>query len=291
VDRDPIVRRLRAAGCVFAEDEAELLASEATTAAEVDAMVARRVGGEPLEYVLGWAAFAGLRISVEPGVFVPRHRTEFLVDQAVALARAAATRMAQQTTVGSEMAGTTPTGPMAAGLPSVPTVVVLDLCCGSGAIGAAVAAALSHGGVRIELHAADIEPAAVRCARRNVANAGGHVYEGDLFEPLPDALRGHVQVLTANVPYVPTDAIELMPPEARDHEARVTLDGGPDGLDVLRRVAATAPQWLAPGGHLLVEASEAQATTAVAIMTGHGLIARAATSDEAESTVVIGVSP
>jgi release factor glutamine methyltransferase len=275
MDRDAIVRRLRAAGCVFAEDEAELLASEATTVAELDAMVDRRVGGEPLEYVLGWAEFAGLRVTVEPGVFVPRHRTEFLVDQAVVLAQRAARTAADGTAVG---------------FPPVPTVVVLDVCCGSGAIGLAVTAALSSDGREVELHATDIEPAAVRCARRNVASVGGHVYAGDLFEPLPHSLRGRVHVLTANVPYVPTDAIELMPPEARDHEARVTLDGGADGLDVLRRVAAVATQWLVPGGHLLIETSERQAAAAANIMTDGGLAASVVTSNEAESTVLIGTS-
>lgn len=296
MDRAAIVRRLRSAGCVFAEDEAELLASAATTAAELDAMVDRRVGGEPLEYVLGWAEFAGRRVTVEPRVFVPRHRTEFLVDQAVALARAAVARMAADGTAvdGAAVEGTgvarTSVGAMAVGFPPVPAVVVLDLCCGSGAIGLAVAAALSGDGIDVELHATDIEPTAVHCARRNVADVGGQVYEGDLFEPLPPSLRGRVHVLTANVPYVPTDAIDLMPPEARDHEARITLDGGSDGLDVLRRVAAIATQWLVPGGHLLVETSERQASAAAIIMTDRGLAASVVTSNEAESTVLIGTS-
>ena len=99
-------------------------------------------------------------------------------------------------------------------------------------MGAALAAAWAG----LELHAADIDPAAVRCARRNLAAAGGQVYEGDLYEPLPAALRGRVDVLVANVPYVPTEEIGLLPPEARLHEPRVALDGGADGLDVLRRV-------------------------------------------------------
>ena len=111
----------------------------------------------------------------------------------------------------------------------------------------------------VELHAADLDPAAVRCARRNVAAAGGRVYQGDLYAPLPKQLRGRVDVLVANAPYVPADAVALMPPEARLYEARVALDGGVDGLDVLRRVAAGAAEWLAPGGRLLVETSEAQA--------------------------------
>jgi release factor glutamine methyltransferase len=250
--RSVILTRLRAAGCVFAEDEAELLISAARTPADLAAMVDRRAAGLPLEQVLGWAEFCGLRIAVDPGVFVPRRRTEFLVRRAAALAQ--------------------------------PQAVVVDLCCGSGAVGAALAAALS----RIELHAADIDPAAVRCARRNVAAAGGRVYEGDLYEPLPAALRGRVGVLAANVPYVPTGEVGLLPPEARIHEPRVALDGGADGLDVLRRVTAAAPRWLAPGGHLLVETTERQAPQAAGILAGDGLIPQVASSGELNATVVIG---
>ena len=251
--RSVIVTRLRAAGCVFAEDEARLLISAARTQADLAAMVDRRAAGLPLEHVLGWAEFCGLRIAVDPGVFVPRRRTEFLVHQAAAR----------------------------------PGTVVVDLCCGSGAVGAALVAALD----RVELYAVDVDPAAVRCARRNVAAAGGQVYEGDLYEPLPATLRGRVDVLVANAPYVPTDAVGLLPPEARIHEPRVALDGGADGLDVLRRVTAAAPPWLAPGGHLLVETSERQAPQAVETVAHNGLIPRVARSDKLNATVVIGTRP
>ncbi|MGK5638411.1 putative protein N(5)-glutamine methyltransferase [Streptomyces sp. URMC 126] len=249
-----VVSRLRAAGCVFAEEEAELLGSAAGNPAALDALVEQRVSGVPLEHVVGWAEFAGLRIAVGPGVFVPRRRTEFLVEQAVATAR--------------------------------PGSVVLDLCCGSGAVGAAVAAALDPR----ELHAADIEPAAVRYARRNLGPTA-RVYEGDLYAPLPAGLRGRVDVLLANVPYVPTDEIALLPPEARDHEPRVTLDGGPDGLDVQRRVVAEAARWLAPGGRLLTETSERQAMRSMALFAAGGLVPRLATCDERDATVVVGTRP
>ncbi len=140
-----------------------------------------------------------------------------------------------------------------------PGRVVLDLCCGTGAVGAAIHAAV--GGV--ELYASDIEPAAVRCARRNVEPLGGQVFEGDLFDALPASLRGRVDLLVVNAPYVPTEAIALMPPEAREHEPHITLDGGADGVDVQRRVAAGAAEWLAPGGHLLIETSREQASRTV----------------------------
>jgi len=254
-----VVARLRAAGCVFAEDEARLLAAAAPTAAALAEMVDQRAAGTPLEQVVGWADFCGLRIAVDPGVFVPRRRSEFLVGQAVALGRQ---------------------------LGNARTVVV-DLCCGSGALGAAVAAALAG----VELHAVDVDPAAVACARRNVAAFGGRVYEGDLDEPLPAELRRHVDLLLANVPYVPTDEVGLLPAEARLYEPRAALDGGADGLDVLRRVAAAAPRWLAPGGHLLVETSDRQAAQVVGIVGLAELVARTASSDEQEATVVVGTRP
>jgi release factor glutamine methyltransferase len=247
-----VTARLRAAGCVFAEEEARLLLDAARSGDELEAMVARRVSGTPLEQVLGWAEFCGLRIAVEPGVFVPRRRTELLVREAAALAERS-------------------------GRP----LVVVDLCCGTGAVGAALAAVLGP----VELHAVDVDPAAVRCARRNVP---GQVHRGDLYAALPGRLRGRVDLLVANAPYVPTEAIGLMPPEARDHEARVALDGGPDGLDVQRRVIADAPAWLTPGGALLVETSEAQARGTVAAVAASGLTARMATSDELGAAVVVG---
>ncbi|NUP63443.1 MAG: putative protein N(5)-glutamine methyltransferase [Nonomuraea sp.] len=251
-----VVQRLRAAGCVFAEDEAELLVSTAHTPSELDAMVERRAGGLPLEHVLGWARFCGLRVAVEPGVFVPRPRTEFLIIQAVGLA----------------------------GLVARPPVV-LDLCCGTGAMGAAMAAALGEA----EVYAADLDPAAVRCARRNLPS--GHVYQGDLYDPLPASLRGRVGVLIASPPYVPSESVGLLPPEARLHEPRMALDGGGDGLDVVRRVIAGAPGWLAPGGHLLVETSGRQAEATVDAMAAAGLAARATVSDELDATAVIGTRP
>jgi release factor glutamine methyltransferase len=242
------VARLRAAGCVFAEDEARLLHDAATSAHDLDAVVARRTAGEPLELILGWAQFCGLRIAVAPGVFVPRRRTEFLVDKAIRLAGAGD--------------------------------VVLDLCCGTGALGAAVIAS-----VPVELYAVDLDPAAVQCARRNLPEA--RIYEGDLYEPLPASLRGRVALLLANAPYVPTDAIAMMPAEARDYEHRVALDGGSDGLDVQRRLIAGAPPWLAPEGHLLVETSTAQAEQTLALLQAGGFDARIASDEERGSTVAI----
>jgi len=247
--RSAVVATLRAAGCVFAEDEAGLLIAAAPTAADLERLVEQRATGLPLEQVLGWAEFCGVRIKIDRGVFVPRRRSEFLVQQAAVRTK--------------------------------PGAVVVDMCCGSGAIGAALAAVRS-----IEIYVVDIDPAAVACARRNISD---HVYQGDLYEPLPTALRGRVDVLVVNAPYVPTDEIAFMPPEARLYEARVALDGGVDGLDVQRRVVASAPLWLAPTGTLVIETSEQQAAQTAAMMSNASLKPSVIRSDELDATVVAGI--
>lgn len=246
---------LRSAGCVFAEDEAKLLIAEAHSPDQLTDMVERRCSGLPLEQILGWAEFCGLRIIVEPGVFVPRRRTEFLIEQALRFIE--------------------------------PGAVVVDLGSGTGALGVVMAAKIAG----IELYAADIDSAAVRCAHRNLAVYGGRVYQGDLFDALPIKLKGRVDLLLANMPYVPTDAIRLLPSEAREHESRIALDGGEDGLDLQRRVAADAITWLAPGGQVLFEASERQAPECAAILTRHGIISKIVSSEEYDATVVIGTKP
>lgn len=252
--RTDIVDRLRAAGCVFAEDEARILLSATDGPDDLSEMLDRRVDGMPLEYVVGWAEFRGIRILVAPGVFVPRPRSELLVTTAAELAH--------------------------------PGSLVLDLCCGSGALGVALAAAVPG----ISLHSADVDPDAVACARRNVEPIGGTVYEGDLFNPLPVALVGRVGILLANTPYVPSAEIALLPREARLYEHSIALEGGADGLDLQRRVAAEATKWLAPGGHLLVETSERQAPTAAALFADEGLTSRIVRDADLDATVVVGTA-
>jgi release factor glutamine methyltransferase len=244
-----VVEQLRAAGCVFAEDEATVLIDAAD--GDLDGLVARRIGGEPLEHIVGWAGFGGLRISVDTGVFVPRRRTELLAHRAAAVA--------------------------------FPGARVVELCCGAGPIGALVRAVVPA----IDLHAADIEPRAVRCARRNL---GEQVYEGDLYDALPPQLRGSVDVMVANAPYVPTDRIPMMPPEARDHEPMVTLDGGADGLVVLGRIVREAAPWLAPGGQLMFECGRDQVESALALFSGTGLEPMVVTDDELNATMVLAKS-
>ena len=162
---------------------------------------------------------------------------------------------------------------------------LVDLCCGSGAIGAAV----QHDLPEAEVWAADVDPVAVDCARRNLPP--DRVLLGDLYDALPDHLRGSVDVVVVNAPYVPTDAIATMPPEARDHEPRVALDGGSDGVALHRRVAAGARTWLRPGGHLVVETGRSQSTLTVDACRDAGLTAYVETDDERDATAVVAVAP
>lgn len=242
--------RLRAAGCVFAEDEAELLRGEATDEEHLEQMVVAREHGLPLEQIVGWADFAGVRVAVGPGVFVPRQRSALLVRLAAEHAPAHG--------------------------------LVVDLCCGTGAIGVALRARRPD----LAVYATDLDPAAVACARRNLPP--DVVHTGDLYDALPDQLRGRVDVLVVNAPYVPTDSIALMPPEAREHEHRIALDGGADGLDVQRRVVAGAAPWLVHDGVLLIETGADQAEQTVALMRDAGLGATVAHEPETGSTAVVG---
>ncbi|YCH19729.1 methyltransferase [Arthrobacter sp. D1-29] len=280
--------RLRAAGCVFAEEEAQLLLDAFTNPDDLAHAVERRIAGYPVEHILGWAQFCGARIAVDPGVFVPRRRTELLVHLAAELlegsglgSRGGAMGVSRQGSRRGSRAG------LGLHLSAHDEAVVLvDLCCGSGAVGAALASRV--GG--LELHAADIDSAAVKCAARNVGLLGGQVHHGDLYEALPPALKGNVTLLAVNAPYVPTDAIATMPPEAREHEPLISLDGGTDGLDVHRRVAAGAREWLGSGGHILIETSRRQALETAGVLAAAGLETRTIHSDELDGTVVIGTA-
>jgi release factor glutamine methyltransferase len=222
--------RLAAAGCVFADEEAGVLLSSGENDAGVEAMIARRVAGEPLEYVVGWAEFDGLRIPVRPGVFIPRRRTHALLVEALRML--------------------------------APGARVLDLCCGAGP----VAAALLRRRPDLRVCASDVDPEAVECARALVPD----VYCGDLFAPIP---RQGFDLIVANAPYVPTDSLTMLPRESRA-EAFTALDGGPDGLDIHRRIAAQATEWLQPGGSVLTEVSPGQVDSLKSIYARYEVTAR-----------------
>ncbi|WP_101524524.1 putative protein N(5)-glutamine methyltransferase [Nocardioides houyundeii] len=251
LDRDAVTDRLRTAGCVFAEEEADLLLAQ-FTGPELELAVLDRMAGEPLEHILGWAEFAGLRIAVGPGVFVPRRRSVLLLEQALAhLPRHG---------------------------------VLVELCCGAGALAAAVAG----GRADATVHASDIDERAVACARENLEPRGGQVHQGDMESGLPTALAGRVDVVVANAPYVPSGQIDLMPVDARDHEPLIALDGGPDGTRMQDRVVAAATRLLAPAGVVVVEASRTQAEATAARMLWRGFAAEIVTDDEVSGTCVVG---
>lgn len=251
---DELVALLRAAGCVFAEDEAAVLRASARDPAHLEAMAERRVAGEPLEHVVGWADVCGVRVAVEPGVFVPRQRSALLARTTSALVSSGD--------------------------------IVVDMCCGSGALGLVVATLVPG----VVVHASDIDPVAVACATRNLRPVGGTAYAGDLYGALPGSLRGTVAAVVANVPYVATRDLATLPREARDHEPRPTLDGGSDGLDVARRVVAEAGGWLRPEGSVLVETTPAQAEVLQRWARDHGGDPRIITDDDLDATVVITTS-
>ena len=246
-----IVGRLRVAGCVFAEDEAALLIQEAASPEHLEQLVRQRVSGLPLEHVLGWVEFCGDRYRIGPGVFVPRPRSAALVREAVLVA--------------------------------APSAVILDLCCGRGAVGVAVSRRVSGS----RLYAADLDARATQWARINVAEWGGDVFDGDLFDALPHHLAGGIDLITVVAPYVPTDEIALLPHEARDFEPALALDGGVDGLEVLLRVVDAAPKWLSPGGHLVTEIAEHQVPTIVHRATTLGLGVRVHSDDDGATVLVL----
>ncbi|MCQ2001974.1 putative protein N(5)-glutamine methyltransferase [Arthrobacter zhaoxinii] len=250
-----LVSRLRDAGCVYAEEEAVLLLSGAPGAAVLDLMVARRLAGQPLEQVLGWASFGGLRVGLRPGVFVPRRRTEFLAEQAVHV-----------------LAGRS-------------TALVVELCCGSGAVAMVVSAAVPD----CRVYAVDLHPDAVECARSNLPQAS--VLQGDLFLALPQELRGRVDLVVANAPYVPTGALATLPREARNYEPADTFDGGRNGLDTVGRIISEAPQWLGFRGKVLLECSEEQAAAVGGLLAAAGLSPQILRNEETDATVAVGSAP
>lgn len=200
------------------------------------ALVARRAEGMPLQYVTGEMPFRHLVIHVEPGVFIPRPETEVLVD--VALEH----------------------------LKGLSEPVVVDLCTGSGCIASSVA--VEHPGAGV--WAVDAADVAVQTARRNALHAGAsdrvQVVHGDLFDPLPRELLGTVDLIVSNPPYIPSADVVGLPSEVLGFEPHLALDGGPDGLDVFRRIAREAPRWLRPGGGLAVELDTARVADAAAML-------------------------
>ncbi|HZB00949.1 MAG TPA: HemK/PrmC family methyltransferase [Actinomycetota bacterium] len=232
LDERRIEAALAAAGCVAPEAEAVALRRASLDGAgAVENLVARRIRGEPLAWIVGSVEFCGLRIRIDPGVFVPRPQTEDLARRAIACLRDGG--------------------------------VAVDLCTGSGAVAAALAAARPAATVL----ATDIDPVAVACARRN----GVRTLLGDLDEPLPRSLVGRVDVMTAVVPYVPHEELHLLPRDVVAHEPRLALDGGTRGTVALARVTPASARWLRPGGHVLLELGGDQAAEVATMLEEAGL--------------------
>ncbi len=245
VTREDSVARLRAAGCVFAEREAALIESTLADPIAQQNAVARRCAGEPLEYVVGVAEFAGVTVAIGPPAFIPRARAADLV------AALELTQLPRLVTDSSAPA----------------TVVALDLGCGCGAI----AATLRHRYPDWVVHACDIDSGALQYARRNGGVFGFAVYQGDWFDALPADLVGRLDVVVAHLPYVPSAEIAHLPRDFRDAEPRRAVDGGRDGLDPWRQVVAQCGVWLAPEGSLLTQLLPDQVDAAITTAHDHGL--------------------
>jgi release factor glutamine methyltransferase len=248
-----VVRALAEGGCVAPDAEAEaLLRASSEQVGPIEELIARRLRGEPLAWITGWVRFCGLRIRVDPGVFVPRPPTEWLARRAVSLLPARG--------------------------------IAVDLGTGSGA----VAAVLGSGRPRATVMATDVDARAVACARRN----GVRALVGQLDEPLPPSIRGRVDVMTGVVPYVPTEELHLLPRDVLDNEPRRALDGGPRGTTVLEQAAEAAARWLRPGGSVLLEIGGNQAGELATTLTDIGLSEiRVHRDDEGHDRAIEGRRP
>jgi release factor glutamine methyltransferase len=231
IDRLSVTRRLREAGCIAAAAEAdELIRASAGDQDVLEGMMARRTNGEPIAWLTGAVTFCGHRLLVAPGVYVPRAQTEPLAGRAATL------------------------------LP--PRGVAVDLCTGAGAIAAVMAAVVPTA----QVLATELDENAARCARAN----GVDVFEGYLDDPLPRGLEHRVDVLTAAVPYVPTDSLRLLPRDVQAFEPRLALDGGVDGTDILVEVVRRSTRWLHPSGWLLLELGGDQADVVGSVLVDSG---------------------
>ena len=200
---------------------------EALAGVDHETLAQRRLSGEPLQYLEGTAPFGDVDLHVDPRVLVPRPETEGLVEVAASLAG--------------------------------PPGVVVDLGTGSGAIAIALARRFPHA----EVHAGDVEAGAVEVARRNVAAfaPGVQLHEGDLFSALPGKLRGKVDLLVSNPPYVAEAEWDALPVDVRC-EPRSALVAGPTGTEVLERIAGEAGEWMGPVGRVVCEIGELQSEVA-----------------------------
>lgn len=213
LDLASVTLALEAAGCVAPDEEAFELMSAAHGERELEAMLARRETGEPLAWITGSVSFCGLDVAVERGVYVPRWQTE-------------------------------PLALMAGRLLPLRGVGV-DICTGAGAVAMVMGSARR----RARIVATEIDHVAANCARRN----GVVVHEGDLDQPLPADLESQVDVMTGVLPYVPGEALHLLPRDVQQFEPRRALDGGDGGVELISALVERSPRWIKNGGWLLLE--------------------------------------
>jgi release factor glutamine methyltransferase len=270
--RAAIIGRLEAAGVPSPAADAGWLLAHAHAGGLLDhdhleTLVGRREHHEPLQLILGSWPFRTVELALAAGVFIPRPETEVVAGVAIDHAR----RLG-------------------------PGAVVAEPCTGSGAIACSLLAEVP--GVRVI--ATDRDPAAVALARRNLAAIAPHgraeVLLGDLLDPLPVALRGHLDVLVVNPPYLPSAERDRLAREVVEHDPDAALFGGPDGHEVVEALLAAALDWLRPGGVVIVELDERRGLDAVAVATDLGLtevqlIADLAGRDRAVVASVPGRSP
>ena len=226
--------------------------------AHLHAGIERRATGEPLQYVTGEMPFRNIVVRCEREVLIPRPETEVLVDAALEGVDAALATRDEQVEIGPVLDAPEP-------------VYVLDLCTGTGCIACSIASERPG----VEVVATDLSPAAVALATRNAKALGleerVRVVECDLVAGVDAELMGRFDVLVSNPPYIPTEVLdEQVPAEVKDFEPRLALDGGPDGLDIFRRILELAPRALAPGGMLCVELFEESLDEAVALTEAQG---------------------
>ena len=255
---EEVTAQLRAAGCVFAEDEADILRETAgDDTGHLARLVRARADGAPLEPLVGWVEFSGRRLSVGPGVFVPRQRTLRLLDLVLGELRRP---------------------------PGTRARTFVEAFAGVAPLAAVVSSELP--GMRVL--ACEPDPAALQHATANLASRGAAL-PSDVLSGLPDADRGHVDVIAAVPPYVPDDDMALLPREARDHEPASALRGGPDGLRWIRALIDEASDWIQPGGLLLVELSDHQLAAAVQYGVGRGWRQEPTEQEDESRTTVLAL--
>jgi release factor glutamine methyltransferase len=220
-------------------------------------LVARRAAGEPLPLLIGSIEFYGLKLPVRPGSFIPRPSSELTVERAIRAVR----RRSRP--------------------------VVVDICTGGGPIALAIADEVEAA----DVWGTDIDAAGLAQGRRNAKLLDIHnitFRKGNMYDALPQRLRGGVDAITGHIPYVPPGEIDDLPSEVREHEPLFTLSGlSADGLGLIRRAVTEAPQWLKPGGLMLLEISDDLAGKVMRMCRRAGFAEPTVASDDDDLSVVV----